>query len=202
VLPAVISAFRRKFPGVGLEIHQGTPQQVVDMAQHDQVDFAICTETLGDYPALTALPIYRWNRSLIAPHGHPVLTLSPLGLEQICEYPLITYTFGFTGTRHMQATFARAGLKPKVVLSAVDADVIKTYVREGLGIGLIATTAYSAERDTDLVSKDLRRLLPWETVWIGFRKEKYLRRYQQAFVDLMDRMTGENGRVNTAGIAD
>ena len=193
VLPAVIRAFRERFPEVGLEIHQGTPQQAVEMALNNRVDFAICTEELGEHPALTALPVYRWNRSLIAPPDHPVLRRRPLSLERICEYPLITYTFGLSGTRHLQATFARAGLKPRVVLSAVDTDVIKTYVREGLGIGLIASTAYSPGQDDDLVRRDLSHLLPWETTWVGYDREKYLRRFQQRFIELFDRMTGEDG---------
>lgn len=195
VLPPVIRAFRESFPQVGLAIHQGTPQQVIDMALSDRVDFAICTEELGEHPALTALPAYRWNRSLIAPAKHPVLKRRPLSLERICEHPLITYTFGVTGSRHLQATFARAGLKPQVVLSAVDADVIKTYVREGLGIGLIASPAYSSRQDGDLVCRDLHRLLPWETTWVAYDKDKYLRRFQQDFIALFDRMTGENGRI-------
>ncbi len=193
VLPPVIGRFRESYPAVGLELHQGTPQQVIDMALKDRVDFAICTEELGDHPALTAIPIYRWNRSLIAPKNHPVLKRKPLSLERICEYPLITYTFAVTGTRHLQATFARAGLKPEVVLSAVDADVIKTYVREGLGIGLIATPACAGSQDEDLVVRDLSHLLPWETVWVAYDKDKYLRRFQQQFIELLDRMTMENG---------
>lgn len=200
VLPPVIRTFRESFPAVGLEIHQGTPKQVVEMALTDRVDFAICTEELGEHPALTALPIYRWNRSLIAPCDHRVLRHRPLSLERICEYPLITYTFGFTGTRHLQSTFARAGLKPQVVLSAADTDVIKTYVREGLGIGLIASPAYSNERDTDLVRRDLSHLLPWETAWVAYDKDKYLRRFQQQFIELFDRMTGENGVTRSAGV--
>ncbi len=195
VLPAVIRRFRSRFPDVGLEIQQGTPQQVVDMALSNRVDFAICTEMLGEHPALTALPIYRWNHSLIAPTDHPVLRRRPLSLESICEYPLITHTSGITGTRHLQATFARAGLKPRVILRGVDADVIKTYVREELGIGLIASAAY-ADADSDLECRDLRHLLPWETVWVAYDKDKYLRRFQQEFITLFDRMTGENGYIN------
>ena len=195
VLPPVIQAFRRIFPSVNLQIHQGTPQQLVEMALTDRVDFSICTEELGEHSSLTAIPIYRWNRSLIAPRRHPVLKRRPLGLEALCDYPLITYTFGFTGATHLQSTFARAGLQPQVVLSAVDTDVIKTYVREGMGIGLIASTAYSPEHDKDLVLRDLSQLLPWETTWVAYHKDKYLRRFQQHFIDLLDRMIMENGRL-------
>jgi LysR family cys regulon transcriptional activator len=193
VLPAVIRTFRQTFPSVSLQIHQGTPQQLVEMALTDRVDFSICTEELGEHSSLTAIPCYRWNRGLIAPKGHPVLASKPLSLESICNYPLITYTFGFTGANHMQTTFARAGLRPDVVLTAADTDVIKTYVREGLGIGLIASMAYSIKQDMDLEMRDLSHMLPWETTWVAYHKDKYLRRYQQKFIDLMDEMILENG---------
>ncbi len=193
VLPVVIRAFRQIFPAVSLQIHQGTPQELVEMALNDRVDFSICTEELGEHSSLNAIPCYRWNRGLIVPKGHPVLQEKPLSLERICSYPLITYTFGFTGASHMQTTFARAGLKPDVVLSAADTDVIKTYVREGMGVGLIASMAYSPEQDRDLEMRDLSHMLPWETTWVAYHKDKYLRRYQQQFIDLLDEMVLENG---------
>ncbi|MEJ2424226.1 MAG: LysR substrate-binding domain-containing protein [Candidatus Thiodiazotropha sp.] len=193
VLPAVIRTFRRDFPAVRLQIHQGTPQEVLEMALNDRVDFSICTEELGEHSSLNAIPCYRWNRGLIAPKGHPILETKPLSLEHICSYPLITYTFGFTGASHMQTTFARAGLMPDVILSAADTDVIKTYVREGLGVGLIASMAYSPKQDRDLEMRDLSHMLPWETTWVAYHKNKYLRRYQQQFIDLLDAMILENG---------
>ncbi|MEW8523644.1 MAG: LysR substrate-binding domain-containing protein [Candidatus Thiodiazotropha endolucinida] len=197
VLPAVIRAFRQIFPTVSLQIHQGTPQQLVEMALTDRVDFSICTEELGEHSSLNAIPCYRWNRSLIALKGHPVLTQKPLSMESICDYPLITYTFGFTGANHMQITFTRAGLQPNVVLTAADTDVIKTYVREGMGVGLIASMAYSADQDRDLEIRDLGNMLPWETTWVAYHKDKYLRRYQQKFIDLMESMVLENGVTKT-----
>ena len=193
VLPAVIRAFRRIFPAVSLQIHQGTPRELVEMALRDRVDFSICTEELGEHSSLNAIPCYRWNRSLIALKEHPVFAGKPLSLESICSYPLITYTFGFTGASHMQNTFARAGLQPDVALTAADTDVIKTYVREGLGIGLIASMAYSPEQDRDLEMRDLSHMLPWETTWVAYHKDKYLRRYQQQFIDLLVEMVMENG---------
>ncbi len=193
VLPAVIRAFRRIFTAVSLQIHQGTPQELVEMAINDRVDFSICTEELGEHSSLTAIPCYRWNRSLIALKGHPIMLEKPLSLERICNYPLITYTFGFTGANHMQTTFARAGLQPDVVLTAADTDVIKTYVREGMGVGLIASMAYSVEQDRDLEIRDLGNMLPWETTWVAYHKDKYLRRYQQQFIDLMETMVLDNG---------
>ncbi|MCG7898495.1 MAG: LysR substrate-binding domain-containing protein [Candidatus Thiodiazotropha weberae] len=193
VLPAVIRAFRKQFPQVNLQINQGTPQQLVELVVTDRVDFSICTEELGEHSTLTAIPCYRWNRSLIALKGHPVLSERPLSLERICNYPLITYTFGFTGANHMQTTFARAGLQPNVVLTAADTDVIKTYVCEGMGIGLIASMAYSPELDPDLETRDLSHMLPWETTWVAYHKDKYLRRYQKRFIDLLEQMILDNG---------
>jgi LysR family cys regulon transcriptional activator len=193
VLPAVIRTFRTSFPRVSLQIHQGTPQELVEMAVNDRVDFSICTEELGEHSSLNAIPCYRWNRSLIALKGHPILTGKSPTLEHICDYPLITYTFGFTGANHMQTTFARAGLQPNVVLTAADTDVIKTYVREGMGVGLIASMAYSETQDKDLEIMDLGNMLPWETTWVAYHKDKYLRRYQQQFIDLMETMVLENG---------
>ena len=193
VLPSVIRAFREAYPAVSLQIHQGTPQQLVEMALTNHVDFSICTEELGLHSSLTAISCYRWNRSLIAPKDHPVLKYHPLSLGKICDYPLITYTFGFTGASRMQSSFARAGYKPEVVLTAADTDVIKTYVREGLGVGLIASMAYSKQQDGDLGLRDLSHLLPWETTWVAYHKDKYLRRFQQYFIDLLDSMVMENG---------
>ncbi|MEW8322565.1 MAG: LysR substrate-binding domain-containing protein [Candidatus Thiodiazotropha taylori] len=193
VLPGVIRAFRKQFPQVNLQINQGTPQQLVELVVTDRVDFSICTEELGEHSTLTAIPCYRWNRSLIALKGHPVLSEKPLSLERICNYPLITYTFGFTGANHMQTTFARAGLQPNVVLTAADTDVIKTYVREGMGVGLIASMAYSPDLDPDLETRDLSHMLPWETTWVAYHKDKYLRRYQKRFIDLLEQMILDNG---------
>jgi LysR family cys regulon transcriptional activator len=193
VLPPVIRAFRSRYPRVTLEIHQGTPSQLVEMAESGRVDLSICTEALGEHPALTALHCYRWNRSLIAPLGHPLLARRPLALDTLCEYPLITYVFGFTGANHFRTSFARLGLTPKTVLSAADTDVIKTYVREGFGVGIIASLAYSPRQDSDLGIRDLSRLFPWEVTRIAHHREKYLRRYERDFIDLLQRMVADNG---------
>lgn len=196
VLPPIIRAFRRAYPAVSLQIHQGTPLQLAELAQTDAVDFSICTEALGTHPALATLPCYRWNRSLIAPLGHPILERQPLSLESLCEYPLITYVFGFSGSGHLRAAFARLALEPQVVLSAADTDVIKTYVREGLGVGLIATVAYCARTDSDLVARDLSHLFPWETTLLAYRRDKYLRRFQQHFMELMQTRIQIQGQVS------
>lgn len=185
ILPPVIRTFREAYPDVSLQIHQAAPQQLVEMAIEDQVDFSICTEALSKHPKLSTIPCYRWNRGLIAPKGHDILTRRPITLELLCEYPLITYVFGFTGTSHMRKSFARLGLNPNVVLSAADTDVIKTYVREGLGVGLIASLAYSPKQDADLELKDLSHLFPAESTLLAYHRDKYLRRFQEHFIELM-----------------
>ena len=184
VLPPVLRKFRTVYPDVTVQIHQGNPKQLVEMAMNHDVDLSICTEALADSPALEALNCYRWNRSLIAPRDHPILQQHPLSHETLCEYPIISYVSGFTGGSHFQKSFARLGLRPKVVLSAADTDVIKTYVREGFGIGIIVSFAYSEKNDSHLTVIDLSRLFPWEVTRIAYNRDKYLRSYESHFIKL------------------
>ncbi len=184
VLPPVIRRFAAAYPAVELQIHQGTPGQLVEMALRDLVDLAICTEALGDEAALAAVACYRWNRCLIAPLDHPLLSRPVVTLECLCAVPLVTYIFGFTGRGNLSETFAKAGLRPTVVLSAADTDVIKTYVREGLGIGIIAALAYQPEEDADLGVRDLSALFPWEITKIAYSRDKYLRTYHRRFIEI------------------
>jgi LysR family cys regulon transcriptional activator len=195
VLPSVVRRFSAEYPGVALEIHQGTPAQLIDMVVRDGVDLAVCTEGLDPHPALLAVPCYRWNRCLVAPEGHPVLACKPLTLDVLCAYPVITYVFGFTGRGNMSDTFSREGLRPHVVLGAVDTDVIKTYVREGLGIGIIADMAYQPDHDADLARRDLSHLFPWEVTKIAHLRNKYLRGFQQRFIDVFQAETAGLGQV-------
>ncbi|OOG27854.1 transcriptional regulator CysB [Thioalkalivibrio denitrificans] len=196
VLPPVLRVFTATYPDVEVQIHQATPAQLVEMALADRIDLAICTEAIGDNPDLAAFPAYRWNRCLIAPHDHPVLARKPVSLEALCEYPLITYVFGFTGRRTFSTSFAKVGLQPKVVLSAADTDVIKTYVREGMGIGIIADLAFQPDQDADLGRRDLRHLFPWEVTRIAWPKQKYVRRFQQRFVDLFQQEVDRIGKTH------
>lgn len=193
-LPPILRKFRTVYPDVTVQIHQGSPKQLVEMAMNHDVDLSICTEALADSPALEALNCYRWNRSLIAPQDHPILQQHPLSLETLCEYPIITYVSGFTGGSHFQKSFARLGLKPKVVLSAADTDVIKTYVREGFGIGIIVSFAYSENNDSDLAVIDLSRLFPWEVTRIAYNRDKYLRSYESHFIKLFQTGIADNGK--------
>lgn len=190
VLPPVIRRFVATYPAVNLQINQGTPGQLVDAAVNDAVDLAICTEALAEHPALDAIPCYRWNRCVIAPPQHPILRKRRLTLADLCNYPIITYVFGFTGRGHFSDTFTKAALTPTVVLSAADTDVIKTYVREGLGIGVIARLAYQPGRDDDLGMRDLGHLFPWAITKVAYRRNKYLRKFARDFIDFFQAETG------------
>jgi DNA-binding transcriptional LysR family regulator len=189
VLPPVLRHFSQAYPAVELQILEGNPRELIDMAIEDKVDFAICTEALARHSELTSIECSRWNRCLIAPHDHPVLGEAEVSLQGLCRFPLITYVVGFTGRGHIDQTFRQAGLTPHVVLSATDTDVIKTYVREGMGIGIISDLAYEQDKDTDLVMRGLNHLFPWEVTKIGYRRDKYLRTYHQNFIDCFQTLT-------------
>jgi LysR family cys regulon transcriptional activator len=184
VLPSTIATFRQRYPHVNVHLHQGTPSQVADWAARGQVDFAIATESMGLYENLLILPCYRWDHGVIVPRGHDLANHSALTLEAIASYPLITYVQGFTGRFHLDEAFARHGLHPRVVLSAVDADVIKTYVRLGLGVGIIAHMAYLAEEDTDLTYLRADHLFAENVTYIGFAARRLLRGFMYAFMEL------------------
>ncbi|MEJ2592989.1 MAG: LysR substrate-binding domain-containing protein [Candidatus Thiodiazotropha sp.] len=195
VLPPIVRHFSAAYPAVEMQIYEGTPSDLVDMVKADKVDLAICTEALVDHPALLAIPCNRWNRCLIAPGSHPVLSEPEVSLEVLCRYPIITYVAGFTGRGHISDTFGKAGLEPHVVLGATDTDVIKTYVREGMGIGIIADLAYESDKDADLAMRSLNHLFPWEVTKIGYRRDKYLRTYQQRFIEIFQEISGRMGQI-------
>jgi LysR family cys regulon transcriptional activator len=199
VLPPILRHFSGNYPSVELQILEGNPRELVDMAAANKVDFAICTEEMGRHPELSSIDCNRWNRCLIAPKDHPVLAQELVTLKTLCRYPLITYVAGFTGRGHIEATFRRARLTPHVVLSATDTDVIKTYVREGMGIGIIAELAYEREKDTDLAMRPLNHLFPWELTRIGYRRDKYLLTYQRRFIDIFQEISSRmwQGEVET-----
>jgi LysR family cys regulon transcriptional activator len=184
ILPPVISQFYQSYPDVELQMHQGTPQQLVEWAIKDVVDFSICTEELAQSEKLESIPCYRWNRCLITLPGHPILKIKQPRLNDLCDYPIITYVMGFTGRKSLDETFHRAQLKPNIVLSAADTDIIKTYVLDGLGIGIIASMAFNKSIDKSLRFKDLSDLFPWEITRIAYLKNKYIRRHQQTFIDM------------------
>ena len=165
-------------------MNQGTPVQISEMAAEGEVDFAIATEALELFGNLVMMPCYRWNRSIVVPKNHPLTQLSTLTLEDIAKYPIVTYVFGFTGRSKLDDAFKRQELTPRVVFTATDADVIKTYVRLGLGVGIIATMAYDNQLDADLVALDASHLFDASTTRIGIRKGTFLRSYMYDFVEL------------------
>ena len=182
-LPPVIKGFMEKFPKVSLHMHQGTPSQISDAAAKGDADFAIATEALHLYNDLVMLPCYHWNRSIVVKKDHPLANLTaPITIEDVAEYSLVTYVFGFTGRSELDVAFANKGLKPKIVFTATDADVIKTYVRLGVGVGVVATMAMD-EQDTDLVAIDASHLFESSTTKIGFRKGSFLRTYMYDFIE-------------------
>lgn len=183
-LPPVVKTFMQRFPNVKLNIHQGHPAQVVDQVVNGEADIGIATEAVSASDQLASLPCYQWNRCLIAPPMHPIFNRSPLTLADISQYPLITYDFAFTGASLVNQVFAGEGLMPNVVLTAIDADVIKTYVSLGLGIGLLAAMAYEQERDANLGMIDVSHLFPPSTTYLGIRRGAYLRGFVYGFIRL------------------
>jgi LysR family cys regulon transcriptional activator len=187
-LPPVIQRFRERYPHVTLHLHQGSPPQIAKMAVEGTADFAIATEALEHFDELVMLPCYHWNRSVLVMPDHPLAqkfgngNAAKMTLADIAAHPIITYTFGFTGRSKLDQAFAAHGLKPDVVLTAVDADVIKTYVRLGLGVGIVASMAYDEKLDSDLVHLSADHLFERSTTHIGFRQGMFLRGYMADFI--------------------
>lgn len=181
-LPPVIDGFRKRWPKVSLHLHQGSPPQIARMAASGEADFAIATEALSHFEELVMLPCYHWNRCVLVPRNHKLATAGKVELRDLAHEPIVTYTFGFTGRSALDQAFAARGLTPHVVLTAVDADVIKTYVRHGFGVGIVAAMAYDPEQDSDLVAVDAAHLFSQSTTHIGFRSGALLRGYHYDFL--------------------
>ena len=181
-LPTAVQEFRLQFPNVRLHLHQGSPRQVAEMLLSGEADIGIATEALAQYADLVALPCYRWTHSIIVPPNHPLLD-GPLSLEKLARYPLITYGAGFTGRGHIDQAFAKHRIEPRIVLSAMDADVIKTYVELGMGVGIVASIAFEAERDTQLRAIDAGALFGINLTKLALRRGSYLRAYVYALIE-------------------
>lgn len=181
-LPDVIKKFRAEYPKVHLALHQGSPSEIAELLTAGDADIAIATEWLANVPEIATFSYYTWYHAVVVPHGHPLAELKRITLADIAEYPIITYHEGFTGRTHIDRRFAEAGLVPDIVLSAIDADVIKTYVDVGLGIGIVASMAYHPERDSNLVRLDVQDLFVPNTTRLALRRGVYLRRYVYAFI--------------------
>lgn len=181
-LPPVVTRFKQAFPKVHLELHQCGPEEIVSLLRAGQADIGIATEALASEADLVSFPFYTWRHAPIVPDGHPLLGVAPLTLEALAEYPLITYHPGYTGRARIDAAFARAGLIPDVVMSALDADVIKTYVELGLGVGVIAAMAYHPTRDAGLRLLEAPDLFELNTSRLALRRGHYLRDYALRFI--------------------
>jgi LysR family cys regulon transcriptional activator len=182
-LPSTIKSFIKQYPNVSLHMHQGTPMQISEMASDGTVDFAIATEALELFSNLIMMPCYRWNRCILVPSDHPLAKAPELTLEDVAAQPIVTYVFGFTGRSKLDDAFMSKGLSPRVVFTATDADVIKTYVRLGLGIGIIAAMAYDEAIDSDLVALDASHLFASSVTQIGCRRDTFLRGYMYEFIE-------------------
>lgn len=184
VLPDPVRKFTQQYPRVRLHLHQGSPTQIADMVRSGMADIAIATEVLSSVKDLLALPCYAWNRCIVAPAGHRVLSEDPLTLDGLSRYPIVTYDPAFAGRSLIDKAFTAAGLIPNVVLTAIDADVIKTYVELGLGIGILAQMAFEPARDRGLGSRDASHLFESSTTYLAVRRGGYVRKYVYTFIEL------------------
>lgn len=181
-LPHAIKSFTEQYPDVSLNIHQGNPTQICEYVLSGEADIAIATEAIATYDELATMPCYDWNRCVIAPPDHVLFDAGRLTLKRLSQYPIITYDYAFAGRSKINKAFSDQGLNPDIVLTAIDSDVIKTYVELGLGVGILASVAFSAERDTTLASIDASHLFESSTVRLGIRRGSYLRSYIYDFI--------------------
>lgn len=184
VLPQIIKEFRDRYPKINLELHQGTSEQIAELVAANRVDFAIATGSRQLFPGLVLLPCFRWDRVILVPNQHPLTAVKELTLPLLATYPLVTYVFGTTGESSLKKAFAEHGLEPNVVFTARDADIIKTYVRMGMGVGIVAPMAYECQDQKDLTALSAAELFPRVTTWLGFRRDSVLRRYMVEFIAL------------------
>jgi LysR family transcriptional regulator, cys regulon transcriptional activator len=183
-LPKAVAAFKRQYPKVELRIQQGNPTQICEQVLTGEADMGVATEMISEYPDLVSLPVYQWNRCVVVPAKHPLLKETPLTLEKLAEHPIVTYDFAFANRSLVQKAFEAKGLKPHVVLSAQDSDVIKTYVELGLGVGILAKMAFDAKRDIQLRAIDASHLFESSTTRLGIKRGAYLRRYAYDFIGM------------------
>ena len=185
VLPDLLEGFHRAFPNISISLHQGTSDRIARQVSEQAADFAIASGHSGLFEDLVTFPMYRWERSVLVPRDHPLTGRTSIDLKDLAEYPIISYTHSFDEDSDQASAFRAAGIEPNVVFTAEDPDVIKTYVRKGLGIGIIACMAYDPSSDADLVAIDAAHLFPSCTTWIGFRKDRFLRDYMVSFLEML-----------------
>ncbi len=182
-LPGAVHDFRAVYPQVTLHLHQGSPHQIAQLLIEGEADIGIATEALAGYEQLIALPSYRWTHCVIAPKGHELLDGQPLTLDRLVRFPIVTYEPGFTGRSHIDAAFERSDLKPNIVISAMDADVVKTYVALGVGVGIVAGFAFDEERDKELGAIEAGHLFEINTTRLAIRRGARLRNYALKFIE-------------------
>jgi LysR family cys regulon transcriptional activator len=185
VLPSVIQKFREQYPQVHLNLHQGTSEQIAELMTSEHVDLAIATGSQDLFASCVLLPCYQWYRRIVVPIAHPLAKIERPTIKQLGEYPIVTYVFSLTGPSSLKDSFASAGIEADIVLTARDSDVIKTYVRLGLGVGIVAAMSVDPIADRDLVSIDASHIFPMHTTWVGFRRGLFLRRYMYDFMRLL-----------------
>lgn len=184
-LPEVVRRFVARYPGIRLHVQQGSPVQVAQWLLDGTAELGIATEALDRYPELVTLPCYQWSHMVVAPKGHPLLAGGALTLAMLARYPLVTYDATFTGRSHIDRAFERQGLIPNVVLTAIDSDVIKTYVELGLGVGIIAEMAFDPVRDMQLAAMAANHLFETNTTRLAFRRDLWLRGYDYDFMEML-----------------
>lgn len=182
LLPVPVQKFRQQYPGIKIYMVQSSPDNLIDLLHRHQADIAICTEKLADDDRLIFRPCYQWHHVVIVPKHHR-LASGQLTLQRLAEEPILTYSPGFTGRTAIEKAFNDAELQPDIILAAADSDVIKTYVRLGLGVGIIAETSYEPSKDSDLIALDLRELIPASVTKIAYLKQLYLPSYCRYFID-------------------
>ncbi len=185
VLPMPVAKLRETYPKVNISLHQGSPDQVARMVIEETAELGMATESLSNYPELITLPCYEWQHVLVLPSNHPLAKKERLTLEEIAAEPLITYHPSFTGRSRIDSSFAQRHLEPRIALEAIDSDVIKTYVRLGLGVGIVAEMAVSATTDSDLVTRPLGQLLGQNVTRIALKRGAYLRDFVYHFASLL-----------------
>ncbi|MCR6654210.1 MAG: LysR substrate-binding domain-containing protein [Cellvibrionaceae bacterium] len=180
----MITTFKKQYPKVHLRLHQGSPKEIAQLLLEGEADIGLATESLGEIDELVAFPFYTWRHAVVVPQSHPLASIENLTLAAIAEYPIITYHEGFTGRARVEKAFQEAGLSPDIIMSALDADVIKSYVELELGIGIIASVAFSPERDTALKLLDGSHLFLENETKLAVRKGHLLRRYGYKFIEM------------------
>jgi len=191
-LPKIVESFVKQYPKINLNIHQGNPTQVTEQIVSGEADIGIATESISLNEKIFCIPCYSWNRCVVMPKGHPLGEKDEITLKDLSTYPLITYDYAFTGSTIVSNVFKDANINPNIMLTAIDADVIKTYVSLNLGVGLIAQMAFDKEKDKGLVSRDVSHLFPTSTTYLGIRKDTFIRQFTHDFIKMFTPHMSDN----------